>query len=134
MASVEHFKCDVRRFDNIDSEINVISEQLKPLNLKLKDLRKVKTELQNTICDFMQTNEIGECKLAKGALLFKETKNVLPLSKNSIKENILLFLKEHSDTHEYKNLDMESKATMLFQYVYEKRDYSEKKVLERINI
>ena len=31
MSNVEHFKCDVRRFDNLDSEINSISNQIKPL-------------------------------------------------------------------------------------------------------
>ena len=88
-TNVEHFRCDVRRFDSIDTEIKQINDKMKPLQERLKELRSTKKELEGTICSFMQTNEIAECKLADGALLYKETKNVVPLSKNAIKENIV---------------------------------------------
>jgi len=133
MSNVEHFKCDVRRFDNLDSEINSISNQIKPLNDKLKELKKTKTELQINICSFMETNEIGECKLQNGTLKFKETKNIAPLSKSIIKDNIFNFFKEYSNKEEFTKANNEEKANILFSYVYDNRDYLTKNVLKRVN-
>ena len=35
-STVDHFKCEVRRFDTIDSEIRNINEKMKPLQTRLK--------------------------------------------------------------------------------------------------
>jgi len=131
MTSVEHFKCDVRRYDAIDSQIAEINKSIKPLSLKIKELKENKTQLQKNICDYMETNEIGECKLSTGALLFKETKNVVPLSKDTIKKNIFEFF-EKNNNDDYNNSSNEIKSEMIFSYVYENRNYLEKKVLKRI--
>jgi len=131
-SNVDHFKCDVRRFDTIDLDIKKINDTIKPLSLKLKELKSTKNELQGKICRFMETNEIAECQLANGALLYKQTKNVVPLSKNTVKENILQFLKDNIDTDEYKKASVDLKADMIFNYVYENREYSEKKSLKRV--
>jgi len=130
--NVEHFKCDVRRFDSIDLDIKKITDSIKPLNVKLKELKSSKNELQTKICNFMEINEIAECKLADGALLFKESKNVIPLSKNAIHENIKIFLKDKSNTDEYKKASIDEKASMIFSFVYENREYNEKKLLKRV--
>ena len=58
-ASIDHFKCDVRRFDTIDNEIRTINEKLKPLQTRLKELKNTKKSLENTICSFMETNEMN---------------------------------------------------------------------------
>ena len=130
--TVEHFKCDVRRFDTIDSEIKMINDKLKPLQTRLKELKSTKKSLENTICSFMETNEISECKLTEGALLFKESKNVIPLSKEAIRLNIVKFFQEAYD-EEFKKSSAEIKAEQLFKYVYENREYKENKSLKRIN-
>ena len=96
-SNIDHFKCDVRQFDTIDSEIRTINDKLKPLQDRLKELKLSKKSLETNICSFMQTNEIAECKLAEGALLFKESKNVIPLSKDGIKQNIIKFFKENAN-------------------------------------
>ena len=132
MAGVEHFKSDVRRYDTIDSDIQKITEQLKPLQVKLKDLRSTKKELEGTICGFMQTNEIAECKLTEGALVYKESKTVVPLLKQNIKDNVLKFFKEEAGKDEFKKGSAESKADLLFTFVYDTREYSEKTTLKRI--
>ena len=93
-STIDHFKCDVRRFDTIDNEIRTINEKMKPLNSRLKELKQTKKTLENTICSFMETNEIAECKLSEGALLYKESKNVIPLSKETIRQNIIKFTKK----------------------------------------
>ena len=131
-SNVEHFKCDVRRFDSLDSEIVNVSNQIKPLNDKLKILKKTKVELQGQICSFMETNDIGECKLQNGTLKFKETKNVIPLSKTIIKENIFNFFKNNNND-KFINANNEEKAELLFTYVYETREHAVKNTLKRVD-
>tara|TARA_E500000178_G_C16958977_1_gene725088 strand:+ start:998 stop:1396 length:399 start_codon:yes stop_codon:yes gene_type:complete len=130
-TNIDHFKCEVRRFDNIDSEIKRINQQLKPLTNRLKELRTTKKTLETQICDFMQTNEIDECKLTEGSLLFKESKNVIPLSKNAIHDNIVKFFNE-KDNDNFKKLTAQEKGDELFKYVYENREYKENKGLKRV--
>ena len=133
MANVEHFKMEVRKFETLEQEIKKISNIIKPHQDKLKDLKKQKSELQTNICGFMQTNEISECKLQEGALLYKETKNVVPLNKSAIKENILKFFKEKFKTDEVKKMNAEEMADALFTFVYETREYNEKTTLKRVS-
>jgi hypothetical protein len=130
-STIDHFKCDVRRFDNLDSEIRNLNQQLKPLQTKLKELKQTKKTLEGTICNFMETNEIAECKLSEGALLFKESKNVIPLSKENIRQNIVKFFQTQIDD-QFKKLSDENKAETLFKFVYENRDYKENKSLKRV--
>lgn len=130
-STVDHFKCEVRRFDTIDSEIRSISEKMKPLQSRLKELKQTKKNLENTICSFMETNEIAECKLTEGALLYKESKNVVPLSKEAIRQNIIKFFQDNYND-EFKRLSSVDKAEVLFKYVYENREYKENKTLKRV--
>lgn len=130
-STIDHFKCDVRRFDTIDTEIKTINDKIKPLQTRLKELKETKKNLENTICLFMETNEIAECKLSEGALLFKESKNVIPLSKESIRQNIVKFFQENYND-EFKKLNSEEKAEKLFKFVYENREYKENKILKRV--
>lgn len=129
--SIDHFKCDVRRFDTIDNEIKDLTDKMKPMQARIKELRSTKKELEGTICSFMQTNEIAECKLADGALLFKESKNVVPLSKNGVKQNIIKFFSDNYDD-EFKKLSAEDKAEKLFKFVYENREYKQNNSLKRV--
>ena len=129
----DHFKYNVRKYDTLESEINNLSNQIKPLNLKLKDLKKTKSELQSSICDFMETNDIGECKLQTGSLQFKESKNVAPLSKSIIKDNIYNFFRLYNNKSEFNDATLDDKSQMLFSYVYENREYNKKNCLKRIN-
>ena len=130
-STIDHFKCEVRRFDTIDSEIRTISEKMKPLQSRLKELKQTKKTLENTICSFMETNEIAECKLSEGALLYKESKNVIPLSKEAIRQNIIKFFQENYND-EFKKSNAEEKAETLFKFVYENREYKENKTLKRV--
>lgn len=130
-STIDHFRCEVRRFDNIDSEIRTINEKMKPLQTRLKELKQTKKTLENTICSFMETNEIAECKLSEGALLFKESKNVVPLSKESIRQNIMRFFQDYYND-EFKKSSAEEKAESLFKFVYENREYKENKTLKRV--
>jgi len=129
----DHFKYDVRKYDSLECEINTLTNQIKPLNNKLKDLKKTKSELQNSICEFMETNDIGECKLQTGSLQFKESKNVAPLSKSVIKDNIYNFFRQYNNKSEFNDATLDEKSQMLFSFVYENRNYLTKNTLKRIN-
>lgn len=131
-STIDHFKCDVRRFDTIDSEIRTINDQLKPLQNRLKELKLSKKTLETNICSFMQTNEIAECKLSEGALLFKESKNVVPLSKDGIKQNIIKFFKENANEENFKNSNAEEKGETLYKFIYENREYKQNNALKRV--
>ena len=131
-SRIDHFKCEVRRFDTIDIEIKNINEKIKPLQTRLKELKQSKKSLESNICSFMETNEIDECKLTEGgALVFKESKNVIPLSKEMIRQNIIKFFKEYNND-EFKKSNAEEKAESLFKFVYENREYKENKILKRV--
>jgi len=43
-STLDDFKCSVRRFDVLDSEIRQIASQMKPLQEKLKQLKSSKKE------------------------------------------------------------------------------------------
>lgn len=130
-TTIDHFKYEVRRFDTLDTEIKNINEKMKPLQSRLKELKQTKKSLESNICSFMETNEIAECKLSEGALLFKESKNVIPLSKETIRLNIIKFFKDNYDD-EFKKSNAEEKAETLFKFVYENREYKENKTLKRV--
>lgn len=130
-STIDHFKYEVRRFDTLDNEIKTINDKLKPLQSRLKELKQTKKSLETTICSFMETNEIAECKLTDGALLFKESKNVVPLSKETIRLNIVKFFTDYY-TDEFKKFNVEEKAETLFKFVYENREYKENKSLKRV--
>ncbi len=129
--TVDHFKCDVRRFDTIDNEIKQINDKMKPLQTRLKELKNTRKELETDICKFMETNEIGECKLADGALHMKESKKVIPLTKENIRENIMKFFNEQY-TDEFKKMSDKDKAETLFKFVYENREYKQNSTLKRV--
>ena len=45
-SAINHFKCEVRRFDTLDSEIKTINEQMKPLQSRLKELKTTKKKFR----------------------------------------------------------------------------------------
>ena len=106
---------------------------MKPLQIRLKELKDSRKTLESTICSFMQTNEIAECKLGDGALLFKESKNIIPLSKDGIKQNIIKFFEEYTNNEIFKKGSAEEKGELLFEFVYKNREYKDNKTLKRVN-
>ena len=132
-SNIDHFKMEVRKFEQLEKEIKKLTVSIKPHQDKLKELKKQKSDLQTNICGFMKTNEIGECKLQEGALLFKESKSVVPLNKEMIRNNMLKYFKENLKTEKFKQLSAEELTTELFNFVYDNREYSEKTGLKRVN-
>ena len=71
-STIDHFKCEVRRFDTIDTEIRTINEKMKPLQSRLKELKQTKKIRKYNL--FMETNEIAECKLSEEHYYLKNPK------------------------------------------------------------
>ena len=129
---MDNFKLEIKQFDLIDKQIKEINTQIKPLQDKLKLLKGKKKELETTCCSYMNQNEIGECKLQDGALIFKETKNVVPLTKNAIKDNIIKFCQTEMKSDEFKKKSDTEKAEAIFSFIYENREYKDNMVLKKI--
>ena len=127
---VDHFKCDVRQFDDIDSQIKTIREQIKPLTARVKELMTKRKELQTGICSFMAENEIDACNLPSGKLEYKETKAVKPITKAYILEKLEdFFEKNYSD--EFKKMNPEEKAGIIHAFIYTDREYTPNTTLRR---
>ena len=47
MTDMDKFKLDVRKFNNIDNEIQGLITHIKPFNQKLKELRLEKKRIRN---------------------------------------------------------------------------------------
>jgi hypothetical protein len=127
---VDYFKCEVRQFDEIDSQIKTIRDQIKPLTAKVKDLMGKRKELQSGICSFMAENEIDACNLPSGQLEFKETKAVKPVNKAYILGKLEDFF-QTDYTDEFKTLNPEEKANAIHNFIYTNREYTEGTALKR---
>lgn len=131
MADIEFFKSDVKAYDSLDLEIQDISDRIKPLNLKLKELKSKKSELQGNICEYMAKNDIDTCNLKSGRLVYKESDNVKPLTQGDIKESIKKFF-VLDNLKEILNKSSSEQAAALIEFIYEtNRDVSTKSTLRK---
>ena len=131
MSDMEKFKLDVRKFNNIDTEIQTLMTHIKPHNEKLKVLRQQKKDLELQICEFMTSNDIDKCKLEDSSLIHQEKKALVPLKQKDIKDSFTNFFEKHLDDSFLKAKASE-KSELLFNYIYkENREYSEKNTLTR---
>ena len=132
MADLDFFRTEVKSFDTIDSEIKQLSDQIKPLNLKLKDLKSKKSEMQGNICEYMAKNDIDTCNLKSGRLVYKESKAVKPVTQTDVKESIVKFF-THETGDEFDDLNSTQKAQTLIDFIYEQnRESSIKSTLRRV--
>ena len=135
MTEVDTFKLEVRKFNNIDEEISKINKTIKPYKEKLKALKLSRKKLESKICTFMLSNEIDQCQMEEGALVYQGKKAVVPISKSAIRENILKFFKNESKKDSFKNGTEEEKTELIFNFIYdsENREYNDKSILKRVD-
>ena len=108
----EQFKNAVKAFIELHDELQASAKQLRAI-------RKRKTELSQTIINFMKENDIDECALADGKLIRKTSKRVEGLKK----DNIMDVLKE--------KLGSADAAEALLVEIYSQRGVVEKDSLQR---
>lgn len=131
-SDINFFKCEVKEYDEIDAQIKKIRDTIKPLNEQIRELTKKKNSLQVGICNYMEKNEIDQCKLNTGKLEVKETKVVKPVTKASIYDKMNEFFQTKM-TDEFMKLSSEDKARELHNFIYEEREYNSKTCLRRKN-
>jgi len=131
MSDLEFFRSEVKSYDSLDAEIKEISDQIKPLNIKLKHLKSKKSELQGNICEFMSKNDIDTCNLKSGRLVYKESTTVKPVSQTDVKDSIVKFFTQNVNDA-FDEASPAEKAQALIEFVYEtNRESSTKCTLRR---
>jgi hypothetical protein len=108
----EQFKQAVKAYIEIHDELQASAKQL-------REIRKRKTALSETILNFMKENDIDECALSDGKLIRKTSKRVEGLKK----DNIMDALKE--------KLGSTEAAEALLIDIYSQRGVIEKDSLQR---
>lgn len=117
MGDLEFFRTDVKSYDALDSEIKEISDKMKPLTARLKELKSKKSELQGNICEYMAKNDIDTCNLKSGRLVYKESKTMKPVTQGDVKESIIKFFNV-TDNDFYK-MNSSDKSQTLIDFIYE---------------
>lgn len=112
MSASEQFKNAVKAYIEIHDELQASARQLRAI-------RKRKTELSETIINFMRDNDIDECALSDGKLIRKTSKRVEGLKK----DNIMDVLKE--------KLGSADAAEAMLVEIYGQRGVVEKDSLKR---
>ena len=112
---LEEFKKDVQDWMNIDN-------QMKRLEVALKERRKKKKELNLKILDFMGRFNIEDLNTKEGIIRYKKSYVKEPLSQKKIKETLLDMFKD--DTTNSERIDK----------IFANRGKVEKTTLRRINI
>ncbi len=123
-GNIESFKVDVTTFSDIDNRIKELTEKLKPYALEIKELKAKRLELKQRVCQFMEKNNLEKCALKEknSILLYKKRKVVIPITKETIKAELIRFFGTQSN-REFNSLSPEEKAKRLFEYIWEDRDY-----------
>ena len=128
------FRNDVSRFSEIDRRIRQAEEQLKPLKETLTGLKKEKTDLKTNICVYMGENDIEKCNLPEGvgggSIMYKKRKVVKPVTKEVIRDELQRFFCSGPGREPLFNSKTDiQKATEVYDYIYENRDYKFSEVL-----
>tara|TARA_B100000242_G_C42905610_1_gene419940 strand:- start:330 stop:818 length:489 start_codon:yes stop_codon:yes gene_type:complete len=112
---LDEFKKDVQDWMNIDN-------QMKRLEVALKERRKKKKDLNLKILDFMGRFNIEDLNTKEGIIRYKKTYVKEPLSQKIIKEKLLNIFKNDKENSER------------VEKIFTNREKIEKTSLRRINI
>uniref|UniRef100_A0A6C0JC44 Uncharacterized protein n=1 Tax=viral metagenome TaxID=1070528 RepID=A0A6C0JC44_9ZZZZ len=97
-----------------------IDNQIRALQKDIRDRRKLKKELTNSLVDIMKTQDIDALNVPDGQLIYNKTKTKAPLSKKHLMLSISQFFKNDQRT-----IDELSK------YIMESRKEKEKENIKR---
>jgi len=124
-GDIESFKNDVSKFSEIDEKIKEAEARIKPIKETISILKKEKAELKNEICIYMNTNDIEKCNLPdNGSIVFKKRKTIVPINQQTIRDDLnRFFCTGPGNESGFKNLTDIQKATSVYNYIYENREY-----------
>lgn len=109
----QEFKDNVKEWITLDDDI-------KTLNIALKERKKKKQELTPTVLNFMNEYKVHDIKTTDGQLKFSKSMTSKPLNKKYLINRLGDFFKDYS------------KGEKAVEFLYENRDKEEKMKLQRI--
>lgn len=107
------FKENVKEWITLDDDI-------KTLNIALKERKEKKKELTPKVLDFMNEYEVHDVKTTDGQLKFSKSVTAKPLNKKYLVSRLGDFFKDYN------------KGEKAVDFIYENRDKEEKLKLKRI--
>jgi len=107
------FKENVKEWITLDDDI-------KTLNIALKERKEKKKELTPKVLDFMNEYEVHDVKTTDGQLKFSKSVTAKPLNKKYLVSRLGDFFKDYT------------KGEKAVDFIYENRDKEEKLKLKRI--
>lgn len=118
-----NFKDNIKEWISIDNNIMNIEDEIEPLKVKKNKLQKIKKEKENTILEYMKTNNItnNDIVLNDGKLKYYNSKSTEPISKKLVTEKINEY---------FKNNKLE--GDKLLDYIFNNRDKKIIPVLKRV--
>lgn len=133
-GNLSTFRTEVSRFSEIDRQIKTAEEQIKPLKETIGALKKEKLELKNSICIYMSENDVEKCNLPEtvggGSIIYKKRKTIKPVTKEVIREELQQFFTSGPGRDSsFNNKTDIQKATEIYNYIYENREYKFSEVL-----
>jgi hypothetical protein len=118
-----NFKDNIKEWISIDNNIMNIEDEIEPLKVKKNKLQKIKKEKENTILEYMKTNNItnNDIVLNDGKLKYYNSKSTEPISKKLVTEKINEYFK-----------DNKLEGDKLLDYIFNNRDKKIIPVLKRV--
>jgi hypothetical protein len=118
-----NFKDNIKEWISIDNNIMNIEDEIEPLKVKKNKLQKIKKDKENTILEYMKTNNItnNDIVLNDGKLKYYNSKSTEPISKKLVTEKINEYFK-----------DNKLEGDKLLDYIFNNRDKKIIPVLKRV--
>ena len=101
----DKLKTDVKSYLEID-------DQVKALNKALKDRRKQKTKLSDTILNTMKLFEIDNMNTKNGKLIYSVSKRAIPLNKKNLLSGLDLYFKDNDKSKEVSAVILKNRGVL----------------------
>jgi hypothetical protein len=133
--TIDRFATDVDYYTEINKQIKVVKNTIKPLRENLKKLVIEKKEIELQLCNTLKKNDLDEIELPgnKGLLEFKITNSVIPIKQDDIKVKLIDFFESGKGSEiSFNSLSSEKKGLEVYNYIYlkENRDKIKKESLK----
>jgi hypothetical protein len=130
--TIDDLTREFKRVTQIDALILETKDLIKPLQVRLKQLRIEKKDLEKELCPTMKRNDLRKAELPRGIVEYVVKHSLAPITQKTIKEKMIDFFKFGSGASlNFNSLTPAEKGNELYDYIYDKknRDYVCKEAL-----
>ena len=108
MASKEHLSSNIKSWLQIDKEMKMLQKEL-------KDRRKKKNDLTNSLVDIMKKNEIDCVDISDGKIIYTQSNTKSPINKKHLTECLEKYFENNSNipADEIVNFILENRSVNL---------------------